>query len=401
MSTTALTVADHTARAHSTVVGGSSAGRVLQCPGSVQLCASFPNIESEFAAMGTSLHMAMDMIFSGVAKTDRDVIGLEFNDYKVTEELFDEAIAPVLEHWDELDKSLGGIDFFSEQRVVFPGIENAFGTTDLVGAAKDRTIIYDFKFGRGVAVDAEDNPQLKYYALAAMHTPATAQFFSPDKPVEVFIAQPMVNDGERFTRWVTSTRQLEAFGVELRHAVETALLPDAPLKMGPYCKFCSAKSGCPLYQNIAADARLLKHDAMKEHLEEWLPQADMLIELGNFIKELAHDQMDKGLPVRGWKLVAKRASRSWHDEERALKFMAKAGIPAGERHVKKVLSPAQTEAALKRNKLPADLPLQFMKQPLVKKESSGTTLAKDSDPRPAVLLAGDALKALADRLSAR
>lgn len=394
--TKAIAIADHTARAHSTVVGGSSAGRVLQCPGSVQLCAQYPNIESEFAAAGTSLHMAMDMIFSGVAKQDRDVIGLTFNGFEVTEELFTDAIQPVLEHWDELDKSLGGIDFFSEQRVVFPGIENAFGTTDLIGTAKDRTVVYDFKFGRGVAVDAEDNPQLKYYALAAMHTPATAQFFSPDKPVEVFIAQPMVNDGERFTRWVTSAKQLEAFGVELRHAVETAMLPDAPLKMGPYCKFCSAKSGCPLYQNLAADARLLKHDAMKEHLEEWLPQADMLIELGNFIKDLAHDQMEKGMPVRGWKLVQKRATRSWVDPEKALKHFAKMGLPAADRYVKKIISPAQAETALKAARLPADLPAA-----LVKKESSGTTLAPESDKRPAVALPSEALKLLADRLSAR
>lgn len=396
-----IAVADHTARAHSTVVGGSSAGRVLQCPGSVQLCAKYPNIESDFAAAGTSLHMAMDMIFSGVAEKDTDIIGLTFNGYEVTRELFEEAVTPVLEHWDELDKQLGGIEFFSEQRVVFPGIENAFGTTDLIGTAKDRTVVYDFKFGRGVAVDAEDNPQLKYYALAAMHTPATARFFSPDKPVEVFIAQPMVNDGERFTRWVTSTKQLEAFGVELRHAVETAMLPDAPLKMGPYCKFCSAKSGCPLYQHLAADARLLKHDDMKEHLEEWLPQADLLIELGNFIKTLAHDQMEKGMQVKGYKLVQKRPSRSFTSEELALKFMAKAGLPAAERYVKKVLSPAQTEAALKSNKLPAVLPDQFMKQKLVVKESSGTTLVPESDKRPAVMLAPEALRLLADRLSAR
>jgi len=399
--TKTLAVTDHTARAHSTVVGGSSAGRVLQCPGSVQLCAQYPNIESEFAAEGTAFHMALDMIFSGIAKEDTDVIGLTFNGYEIDEEMFAEGIAPILDHWDALDKELNGIEFFSERRVVFPGIENAFGTTDLIGTARDRTVVYDFKLGRGVAVSAVDNPQMKYYALAAMHTPGTEHFFAPDKPVEVFIAQPRVGDGEPFSRWMTTVKQLEAFGVELRHAVETAMLPDAPLKMGPYCKFCSAKSGCPLYQNLARGSQELKRDQMEAHLEEWLPQADLLIELGNFIKTLAHDQMEKGARIRGWKLVQKRATRSWHDPERALKFMAKAGIPAGERHVKKVLSPAQTETALKRHKLPADLPLQFMKQPLVKKESSGTTLAPESDPRPAALLATDALKQLADRLSAR
>ena len=392
----AIIVADHTARAHSTVVGGSSAGRVLQCPGSVQLCASFPNVESEFAAEGTAFHMALDMIFSGLAKQDRDVIGLTFNGYAITQEMYEEGIAPILDHWDNIDNELGGVEFFSERRVTFPGIENAFGTTDLIGTAKDRTVVYDFKLGRGVAVSAEDNPQMKYYALAAMHTSGTEHFFAPDKPVELFIAQPRVNDGEPFSRWAVSIKQLEAFGVELRHAVETAMLPDAPLKMGPYCKFCSAKSGCPLYQNLAADTRLLKHDDMKEHLEEWLPQADMLIELGNFIKTLAHDQMEKGMPIKGWKLVNKRAMRSWVDPEKALKYFAKIGVPAAERHVKKIISPAQAETVLKASRLPADLPAH-----LVRKESSGTTLAPESDKRPAVALPGEALKSLADRLSAR
>lgn len=392
----ALLVQDHTARAHSTVVGGSSAGRVLQCPGSVQLCAKYPNIESEFAAEGTALHMALDMVMSGLAKEDTDVIGLTFNGYRVTEEMFDEAIKPILDKWDELDQELGGIDYLSEQRVQFPGIPNAFGTTDLIGASRDRTIVADAKFGRGVAVRAEQNPQEFYYARAGMASPATAKFFSDDKPVEFIIFQPRVNDGEPFSRWMTTTKQLLAFEVELRAAVETAMLPDAPLNMGPYCKFCSAKSGCPLYQNLAADARLLKHDDMREHLEEWLPQADLLIELGNFIKDLAHDQMDKGMQIRGWKLVQKRPTRNWVDEDKTLRYLAKVGLPAADRYVKKLISPAQAEKALKAAGLPAELP-----KALVDAKSSGTTLAPESDKRPAVAVAPDALKMLADRLSAR
>jgi len=389
-----LTVADHTARAHSSVVGGSSAGRVLQCPGSVSLCATMPNVETIFAAEGTAFHMALDMIFSGIATKDEDVINLEFNGYEITQEMFDEGIVPILEHWDALDREMGGIEFFSERRVTFPGIENAFGTTDLIGTAKDRTVVYDFKLGKGVAVDAEDNPQMKYYALAAMHSPGTEKFFSPDKPVEVFIAQPRVNDGEPFSRWMTTTKQLEAFGVELRHAVETALLPDAPLKMGKYCKFCSGKSVCPLYQNIATDAMEMPHDAMVDHLSEWLPQADLLIELGNNIKALAHDQMEKGMGVPGFKLVNKRAVRKWTSEDKALKFLTRMKVPADERHIKKFISPAQAEKALK--------PLGVTKLPedLVESVSSGTTLAPESDKRPAVALASGALKLLAERLSA-
>ncbi len=387
-------VQDHTARAHSSVVGGSSAGRVLQCPGSVSLCATMPNIESEFAAEGTAMHMAMDMIYSGLTKKDTDVIGLVFNGYEITGTMFDEGIEPILEHWDKLDTELGGIDYFSERRVTFPGIENAFGTTDLIGTAKDRTVVYDFKFGRGVAVEAESNPQMLYYALAAMHTPGTDKFFSPDKPVEVFIAQPRVNDGEPFTRWMTSTRQLEAFGVELRHAVETAMTPDAPLKMGKYCRFCAAKSVCPLYRAVAIDALAMPQDAMSEHLAEWLPRADLLIELGNTIKSVAHDQMEKGVQVLGYKLVNKRATRRWTDEEKTIKFFQRMKLPADERFEKKLISPAKAEKALK------PLGIAELPKDLVVSESSGTTLAPVDDKRPAVLVGGGALRKLAERLSA-
>lgn len=393
---TALTVTDHTQRAHSSVVGGSSAGRVLQCPGSVQLAAKYPNTETEFAAEGTALHMAMDMIMSGVAKNDRDVIGLTFNGYVISEELYAEAVQPVLDDWDKLDTELGGIDFLSEQRVTFPYIEDAFGTTDIIGAAKDRTLVLDFKFGRGVSVSAEDNPQLKYYALAAMHSPATKAFFADDKPVELFISQPRVNDGEPFTRWMTTTRQLEAYGIELKQAVERGLEPDAPFKMGPYCRFCPAKVGCPLYQNLARNSLALSREQATDEIAEWLPQADLLIELGTFIKNRAHELMEQGASIPGYKLVNKRANRSWKDEEKAIRYFAKIGLPAAERHVKKIVSPAQAESALKKAGLPAQLP-----DALVEKVSSGTTLAPESDNRPAVSIASGALKLLAERLSSR
>lgn len=393
---TALTVVDHTSRAHSNVVGGSSAGRVLQCAGSVLLAQQYPNTESEFAAEGTALHMAMDMIMSGVAETDREVIGLVFNGYTITEEMFTEAIEPILDYWDNLDKELGGIEFLTEQRVTFPYVDESFGTTDIIGASKDRTIVFDHKFGRGVPVTAEQNPQGLYYGLAALHTPATKSFFHHDRPVEIIIAQPRVKDGDQFTRWVTTVPQLEAFGIELKQAVERGLEPDPPFAMGPYCKFCPAKVGCPLYQNKARDGLTLSRDEIAAQITEWLPHADDLIALGEHIKERAHALLEQGAIIPGYKLVNKRANRSWKDEDKTLRYLAKVGLPAPERHVKKIVSPAQAEAALKKAGLPADLP-----KSLVESVSSGTTLAPESDKRPAVPVAPQAMKLLAERLAGR
>jgi hypothetical protein len=386
----------HSLRAHSSV-GGSSAKRIMECPGSMLLCEKYPSKSSEYAEEGTAGHEAIDMILQGKTKNDRDVIGLAFNKIVITEEFFDEAIAPALQIFDALDKELGGIEYFNEQRVTFPGIDGAFGTVDIVGKARDRTVILDWKLGKGVPVLAEENVQLLYYAYAAAHTKPTDQFFDRDRPIEMFIVSPRVNDGEPMTRWMTSYLQLDAFAIDLKHAVDRALEPDAPFKLGPHCRFCNGKVGCPLYNNLATETLALSNEELAAQLAERLPYADAMIKLGKEMKEMAHALLEQGQPVNGWKLVKSRASYDWKDEEKTLRHFAKAGIPAAERHVKKIISPAQAKTLLKGLSLP-----ETLFDALYENTSAGnTTLAPASDKRPAVMVAPDALKALADRLSAR
>ena len=383
----------HKDRAHS-YVGGSTAKRVMNCPGSVNLCAQYPNVETVFAAEGTALHEAIDLIFQGLLKHDRDVIGLDFNGFVITEDMFEQAIVPALAMWDALDAELGGINYYNERRVVFPGIEGAFGTVDMVGTSKDRTVVWDWKFGRGVAVTAEKNEQLMYYAYAAAHTQPTDRFFDYDKPIELFICQPMISNGERFTRWTTSWAQLEVFALELRHAVERSQEPDPPFKTGSWCRFCNAKTGCPAYRGMVDQVATLSSAQMQSEIERWLPYADMMIEWGQAVKDTAHRHLEEGGSIDGWKLVQKRATRKWTDEDKAEAFLAEAGVPPDVRTVKNVISPAEAEKVLKRLKA-GEIP-----DSLVSKISSGTTLATADDKRPAVETSVTALQRLADGLAA-
>lgn len=389
------TVTAHADRAHSSV-GGSSAKRIMECPGSLRLSEQYPSRSSEFAEEGTAMHEALDLILQGKTQKDNEVVGLVLNGLTITQEMYDEGIAPALQMFDNLDRELGGIEFLNEARVVFPDIDGAFGTVDIVGTAKDRSLVIDWKMGRGVAVEAAENGQLLYYAYAAAHTPETEKFFSRDKPIELVIIQPRVKDGEPFTRWVTTYLQLDAYALELRKAVDEALGPDPTFKLGAHCRFCPAKIGCPLYQNKARASLALSRDELTEKVAEWLPEADNLIALGEFLKEKAHELLEQGATIPGYKLVAKRANRSWKDEDKALKYFARVGLPAAERHVKKIISPKQAEDALKRNRLPAELP-----DALVEKVSSGTTLAPEDDKRPALLIAPGALRLLGERLAGR
>jgi hypothetical protein len=383
----------HKDRAHS-AVGGSTAKRVMNCTASVQHCAKYPNKTSPFAEMGTALHEAIDLIFQGKTREDRDVIGLTFNNHLITEELFDEAIAPALAAWDALEKELGGIDYFNEKRVVFPGIDGAYGTVDIVGMAGDRSIVWDWKFGRGVAVTAEENEQLMYYAYAAAHTYPTDKFFDRDKPIELFICQPMVNNGEPFTRWKTSWLQLEAFALELKRAVDVSQTPDATFKMGPWCKFCQGKVGCPEYNGVVQTLGAITRTETEAELVKWLPYADLMIEWGENVKQAAHRLLETGGQLPGWKLVMKRASRDWVNDDMAEAFLKSTPLPDETVHVKKLISPAQAEKALKA------VGVKEIPDELIVKSSSGTTLAPESDKRPAVTLTATALEEVAKRLAA-
>lgn len=384
----------HKSRAHS-AVGGSSAKRVLHCPGSVNLCEEWPQRdETEAAAEGTHCHEAIDLVMQGKTEKDTDVIGVYFHDRVMTQELFEKTVEPALEQFDKLDKELGGIDFLNEQRVTFPGIEGAFGTVDIVGASKDRTTVLDWKFGAGVAVEATNNAQLLYYAYAAAHTPETAKFFDKNKPIELYIIQPRVHDGEPFTRWMTTMTQLDAFAEKLKKAVIEAASPDPRFALGDWCRWCNGQPGCDIYNNRVAVVRSLPPEVIEGRVAEYMEYADDMITWGNRIKDLAHQLLENGATIPGWKLVGKRPTRRWADEEKTKRYFTRMKLPADERFEKKLISPAKAEKALK------PLGISELPKDLVVSESSGTTLAPADDKRPAVLVGSGALKALAERLSA-
>jgi len=101
------------------------------------------------------------------------------------------------------------------------------------------------------------------------------------------------------------------------------------------------------------------------------------------LQALAQQMLEEGQPVGGWKLVPKRATRQWTDDDTAAEWLEAIGVyPLQE---PKVISPAVAEKALKKAKieLPADLVVAV---------SSGNTLAPGDDPRPAALQIGHTLK---------
>lgn len=305
---------------HSDIVGGSTAGRVLACPGSVQLNQAVkrahkqrildevverqglsPNCTldnmpdgvadiveavyreettSEYAKEGTGLHEAMAWLLENDEEPE-SVVDRKFAGVLVTPTLYTEAIIPALDGFDAycdkvFEEDGEDLVFTVEERCQLPGIPGAFGTSDIIGKTSKRIVIWDWKFGAGVSVSPYENNQLRFYARAAAHT-KSEWFGFPDgeKPghppmdtrVDLIISQPRIGDGEPQV-WTTTYGDLEEFRWRLVAAVSEAVGPKPSIKRGDHCKWCEAKHVCPAKQQLAQRILERVDEAAETHAEE-------------------------------------------------------------------------------------------------------------------------------------
>jgi hypothetical protein len=372
---------------HSNIVGGSTAKRVINCPGSVALVQKMPpKPSSEHADRGTLLHNMMEEILVS-GDVPESFLGARYNNQILTQELIDEKIKPAMEALDAIDPDQT-MEYEVETRVGFgdllPGV---FGSTDLIGRIGNRALVLDWKFGDGVMVEVEENPQLMFYAAAAMRTKEAQWAFEGATEIEMVIVQP-----PEVRRWVTTPERIAAFELELVQAVKQAMKPDAQLAVGDHCRWCAAKPICPKMTGAVDRALKVQIDALPAaQISTYLKNADMLEDWIKDLRSLALQMLESGAKLPEYKLVAKRAIRSWSDEEKAKVALFAYGLTESEVMESSVVSPAKAEKALKKRKLglPEDLVVAI---------SSGNTLASVDDPRPEVMLLGKQLSAALSKL---
>ena len=372
---------------HSSIVGGSTASRVINCPASVALCAKMPpKPSSKYADEGTLLHNAIAEILEHPLDPPESIIGFKYKELEVTQDLYDDKIVPALKSLAEVDPDFE-MNYTVESEVDFgeflPGV---FGSADLIGRMGDKAIVLDWKFGSGVIVNATENYQGMFYAAAAMRTAKTKWAFEGATEIEIIIVQP-----PEMRRWVTTPERIKEFEQQLARAVKEAEKSDAELKSGSHCRWCAAKPVCPAMTGaVARSTQLALKELEPEKIAVYLEQADILEDWIKGLRELAHQMLESDIRVPGYKLVAKRAIRQWADENLVADLLENNGIEPFKKA--ELISPAQAEKELKKRKV--DLP-----QDLVVAVSSGSTLVEESDPRPAVLQIGKQITAALNKLN--
>jgi hypothetical protein len=379
---------------HSGLVGGSTAERMIKCPANYQMQRAIQEAQgttqeppSVYAMEGTACHHIMEQCLLAWEAPHTDLIGKTIEGVKITGEIFRGKLVPAWEQTMELFERLN-IDEFEPEVIVgyTESLPEAFGTADIVGRSevgRKPLVVADYKFGHNV-VSPVENSQLKFYAGAAFETVGCHDWIpegDPTLPVVFAIIQPAAG---RLQTWETTWQDVHDFTDDLVRAcfIATSEEPSHPVP-GDHCKYCPVASICPAKSEQAKHALRLNLD----DLEQLAAATALAFELESWVKtvkEKAHQQLDLGAQVRGYKLVKKRATRSWTDAEAVMElFKRKRKLTREDYTVAKLLSPAQIEKVCAKKGVDMD---EFANY--IDNSSSGTTLAPESDKRPAVAVGG-------------
>ena len=399
---------------HSAIVGGSTAGRLLNCPGSWQATLALPptaDIPSEYAQEGTAMHAAMAALMFArqiaanmgehrpiAAEHVDQLIGDTFHDRAITREHVDTMLQPAIDALSELEAIHGGgFDVLAiEHRVKFPRVPGAFGTVDLIMGGETHVLHVDWKFGQGVGVravygDSEGavvNPQLMFYVCAAVRArhKVAGQSLRGRKQIGAII-QPRGSEPLTYTEIIP--KELRWFEEDMQRAVEIALGRDPPRVRGEHCRFAPCKVTCPLWTGPLLDLSMLEPPPVGRlpHPDvtpygNYLARAKVLLDGAAMLKkevdEQIHAYLEQGGKVPGWRLKAKTKQRQWVDEETVSSTLLNMGFSQDEIWQRKLQTFAATDAAARRHgvKIPDAL--------RVAPPSTETTIAATDDPAPVI-----------------
>lgn len=358
------------------LLSASSSHRWLACPPSARLTEGIPDKSSSFAEQGTDAHSLCEYklhVALGEAAKD-PTENLSFFDEEMAE-CSDMYVQFVMEQLAKAKEACRDPIVLVEQRLDFSKwVPQGFGTGDCVVAADGTLFVIDFKYGLGVLVEAEKNPQMMCYALGAL---LLFDGIYDIKKISMTIFQPR--------RKHVSTYEMKK--ADLLSWADKVLAPTAALAMkgegefkaGSYCQFCKARANCR--KRAEYNLELARYDfAMPAELtdtevEAVLSKADDLASWAADVKEYALQKAMSGKTWKDWKVVEGRSVRKYANETAVAETVKESGYDPYEQ---KVLGITAMTRLLGRRKFD-----ELLSGMIVKPEGK-PTLVPLSDKRPAM-----------------
>ncbi len=358
------------------LLSASSSHRWLACPPSAKLCAGADDKGSEYAQQGTDAHALCEykLLKALSRKADNPTENLTFFDEEM-DSCSDMYVQFVLEQLAAAKDNCSDPIVMVEQHLDFSQwVPDGFGTGDCVIVADSVLHVIDFKYGLGVLVEAEHNPQLMCYALGALRL--LDGIYDIDS-VSMSIFQPR---REHVSTFVMDKAELLAWAEKiLAPTAELASQGAGEFKAGEHCRFCKVKATCR--RRAEYNLELARYDfAMPdsltdEEIEAVLAKTASLVSWVGDVADYALQQALSGRQWRDWKVVEGRSVRKYTDDEAVAAVVKEAGYDP---YDYKVLGVTAMTKLLGRKKF------EELLGGLVQKPQGRPTLVLMSDERPAM-----------------
>lgn len=379
------------------LLSASGAHRWLSCTPSAKLEEQFPDSTSTYAEEGTLAHELCEI------KVNKALLGMPTKTYNSTlkkikgndlyqtemDKYTDEYLDYILEKVHSFDSPPTVI---VEKKVDFSSyVPEGFGTADCIILGDGELHIVDFKYGKGVEVSAENNPQMMLYALGAY---LEYSFLFQIEAVKMTIVQPRIGNISEYSMLVEDL--LYWAGVTVKPRAQMAWNGEGDFVAGEHCKFCRAKALCRerARKNLEAEKFELKEGPLLslDEIGEALKKAIDLAKWAEDLKEYALAESLKGNDIPGWKAVEGRGNRNFTDNDLAIKKLKEAGIAEELLYERKQYTLAQIE------KLVGTKDFKKIVGDLVVKNPGKPTLVVDTDKREKITNKVSAAEDFADEI---
>lgn len=389
-------------------LAASAASRWMNCPGSIAQSEGVPpSPTSVYAEEGTAAAYLAALCLNNECDAD------DYLDHWITVNGWDCRIAhkkPKTNHFTVDFEMVESVQLFldtvryedgviqAEKKVKLPHVHEVLGGTldAVIADSFGKLIIVDFKYGRGIVVEAVENYQLLIYLLGAERLDVYTEF-------EVVIVQPRAPHVEGpVRRWTVSRKRLREFAKEAKKKAIEALGKDAKLKAGDHCRWCPVSGQCPEQLRYSQKLTALEFDPIRESAlgaenvrDPALLSTKRLADIYRYKKFMAdwfsdigtilRERINLGDDVPGWKLIAGKGNRQWSDEEKAVKFLKRRGFTQQDMYDEpKLKGPAAVEK-IKKGKFKTQKERVEFVTSLTNRPEREASLVRDTDKRQSLI----------------
>lgn len=334
------------------LLSASGAHRWLECTPSARLEEEMKDSTSIYAEEGTFMHelseLHLKLYLGKITKVafNKKLKEMKKNEF-YTEEIETAVQAYVNIVIERINEAGSDSLILLEEQVDFsPWVPDGFGTGDVLIISDTTIEIIDLKGGKGIKVDAENNSQMRLYALGAIN--GFGMLYNAEK-VLMTIIQPRLDNIS--TDELSMTELLEWAEEVVKPRADLAFRGEGEYVASDHCKFCKVKAICRTraegnmklacldFRNppLLSDEEIVEVLLTVKELQKWAKD----VEEYAFMKAIK-----EGKEWPGMKLVEGRRSRRYSSEEEVAQLLLEAGYEEEKIFFKSLLSLTALEKEL-------------------------------------------------------